>query len=200
MTAFLLKRSTCEKSQIHFKVIFRHCHFPWYCLNVAPCPSGTQRGIKQNAFSHTFRSRCVSDTCFLVCFPDTGFCHVRTQCVTMRNLHLSACLKTVKVCLCLSLSVCREVCCCALRGRPWKRGAAGSACVFREFPHVLLANCLHLRVCVFLHMGGRLHVCVFQWVRCVCAKPKLHDTKTLETQICAVKKDQLSEFNRIGTQ
>lgn len=103
----------------------------WCCLSVTSGSYGTRRGIKHIAFPCTFR----------IVFPGV-FRHWFLSrehwddCVTMRNLHLSACLKTVQVCLCVSLwSAVKSA---VFGGCPWKHGAAGSACVFRELPPMVL--------------------------------------------------------------
>lgn len=96
-----------------------------------------------------------SGGCFLVCFPDIVFIFfviraLRKECVNTRNLHLSTCLKTDQICLCISLwcTVQSAVACC--RDVPKRLAAAGPHRFLRASFHIPLCVCVDVCVCVCL--------------------------------------------------
>lgn len=144
-------------------VIFYHQRLPWHCQEC-----GTWYSNRNQTIANTFFHQVCSGHCFLVCFQDTGFLSYEhwEQSASLRGTSTSLhALRQNGYVLCLAL-VCHAVCCCVLRGRPWKTRSCWS------HPHFYGTTLLD--VCVYVCVGGgecrQAGACMYvlQWVMYVC--------------------------------
>lgn len=142
---------------------------------------GKPSGLKQTErlSTNTFCSRSVQGAVSW-CFCRLFFFflnHISTSCITMRNLHLSTCLKTEQVCLCVFLWSAMKPAVVFREDVPENTELLVPPVFFREFhPHPLLWLCVF--VCVCVHWQALICMSFSEW----CAYISIHICKGRPTR------------------